>query len=63
VWIWICFLNGKTAYNLLGTSQYVVVDGLDGEPKNGKPPTNEEMRDIKYHEWYMSQLMGGRYGS
>lgn len=63
MWIWVCFLYGKTVYNLLGTSQYVVVEGLGGNPSNGRPPTEAEKRDIEYHCRYMSQLLGGRDGS
>jgi hypothetical protein len=63
VYVWTCFLCGKTVYNLLGTSQYVVAEGLDGKPENGRPPTKEELKEISYHEWYVSQLYGGRYGS
>jgi hypothetical protein len=62
MYIWVCFLCGKTVYNLLGTTQYVVVSGSDDISK-GRPPTTEEMKEIAYHNWYMSQLLGGRYGS
>ena len=60
MYIWVCSINGKVVYNLLGTIQYMVVDEVGGNPSNGRPPTESEKAEIEAHCRYMSQLLGGR---
>jgi hypothetical protein len=62
MFIWVCRIGKQIAIELVDTGELFMVNGWD-DLEHKRSPTESELSEIYDHQRYMSQLLGGSYGS